>query len=103
MLIKLFEDSILENKQLIINWTCNYCNKIYSENLLTKVVFIREEFTLAECRPDIALLDKEENVFAVIEIVVSHKPEEHVIQYYKDNKIILIQINLLSEDDLKKN
>ena len=57
---------------------------------------------MGECRPDIALLDKEENVLAVIEIVDTHKPKESVLQYYEENKIVLIQINLLSEEDLNK-
>jgi hypothetical protein len=53
------------------------------------------------CRPDIALLNGKKNVFAVIEIVVTHKPDDNVINYYKANNIILIQINLDSEDNLE--
>ena len=56
---------------------------------------------MGQFRPDIALLDEEENVLAVIELVVTHKPEESVLQYYKERKIILVQINLTSEEDLK--
>jgi len=39
-------------------------------------------------------------IFAVIEVVVTHKPEETVLKYYNDNNIILIQINLTSDNDI---
>jgi hypothetical protein len=54
------------------------------------------------CRPDIALLDDQGNVIAAIEIVVTHKPEDTTLQYYKEKKIVLIQINLSSDEDLYK-
>lgn len=54
------------------------------------------------CRPDIALLDVEGSVIAAIEIVVTHEPEEDVLRYYERNGITLKQINLFSEEDLKK-
>ncbi len=101
MLINLLEKYQAENKQLILNWNCDSCDYKNSGNLLEIVTFIKEEYTLEVCRPDIALLDDEENAFAVIEIVVTHKPEESVLQYYKENKIVLIQINLSPEDDLR--
>lgn len=90
-----------ENRPFFINWYCSICGYKNSENLLAKVASIKKEYALEACRPDIALLDTEENVLAVIEIVVAHKPEEAALQYYKNNKIVLIQIELSSEGDLK--
>lgn len=101
-LIDLLENYKAENKQFELNWVCNSCNHNNSGNLLGKTASIKEEYVLGECRPDIALLDKEENVLGVIEIVVTHEPEESVLQYYKANKIALIQIGLISEEDLNK-
>lgn len=101
MLINLLEKYKAENKPFIFNWHCD-CGYKNSGNLLEKAILIKEEYTLGECRPDIALLDKEENVLAVIELVDTHKPEESVLQYYKGNKITLMQINLTSEEDLMK-
>jgi hypothetical protein len=100
MLIDLFEKYRSDNKTLVMNWICNYCYVKHSGNLLENVASIKEEYNLKVCQPDIALLDKEENVIAVIEIVVSHKPEEQVLEFYTMNNIILIQINLSSEEDL---
>jgi hypothetical protein len=67
--------------------------------LLDKVNLIKKEYPLAECRPDIALLDNKDNVLAVIEIVVTHPPEDKVLKYYEDQRIVLIQIDLTSDED----
>ena len=100
MLINLLGKYKSENKPLVMSWSCNFCNNKNSGNLLEKVASIKEEYNLKVCQPDIALLDEKENVFAVVEIVVTHEPEENVLKYYKENNIILIQINLSSEEDL---
>jgi hypothetical protein len=100
MLVDLLEKYKTENKSFIFNWVCTSCNNNNSGNLLEKATLIKEEYALGECRPDIALLDKEENVLAVIELVDAHKPEESVLQYYREREITLIQINLTSEEDL---
>ncbi|GAB6391648.1 MAG: hypothetical protein MdMp014T_1021 [Treponematales bacterium] len=100
-LIELLQKYKNEDRALPMNWKCNICGDKHSGNLLKKAASIKGEYNLEVCKPDIALLDEKENVFAVIEIVVWHKPEEKVLQYYQDNNIILIQINIYSEDDLE--
>ena len=92
--------STIQNEQLILNWNCNQCDYSNSGNLLEKVAFIEEEYTSEGCRPDIALFDEEKNLLAVIEIVVTHMPEESALEYYEENGIVLIQIELSSEEDL---
>ena len=100
-LIDLLNNYLQENKELIINWNCSACSEYNKGNLLAKTTTVREEYYLKDCQPDIALLDTDENVIAVIEIVVTHSPEEKVLEFYGDNEIILIQINLSSDEDLK--
>jgi len=102
MLIELLERHKTENKPFILNWFCNSCGCKNSGNLLEKTASIKEEYGLGECRPDIALIDKAEKIIAVIEVVVTHEPEESVLQYYKENKITLIRIDLTSEQDLNR-
>jgi hypothetical protein len=93
----------IENKTLLeFNWECEFCFEYHSGNLLKKIKTVKLEYYLKECRPDIALIDFNDNVFAVIEIVVTHKPEEKVIEFYKKNEIILIQINLKSDEDINQ-
>lgn len=55
---------------------------------------------MEQARPDIALLDIQGNVIAVIEIVVTHRPEEKDLAFYRENNIIIITIELTKEDDL---
>jgi len=103
-----FKKMLLENIKKCINnkipidmvWACDYCHSTHKGNLLKKVYDIKDEYYMNVCKPDIALFDEKGKVFAVVEVVVTHKPEENVIKYYHDNNIILIQIKLDSENDL---
>jgi len=105
LLRQLLEGRLLENKAVNLNWVCNECSTDYTtipigKNLLENTVTIKEELNLKKCRPDLALLDKNNQVVAAIEIVVTHEPEENAIQYFKEKGITLIQLNLTSENDL---
>jgi hypothetical protein len=102
LLIDLLNKHKAENKPFTISWNCNNCHENFSGNLLFWVNLIKEEFDLTDCRPDIALLGEKGNVFAVIEIVVTHQPEPNVLEFYKKNNITLIQLNLSSDEDLKR-
>lgn len=85
---------------MFFNWGCEYCGDKHVGNYIKKLKSIKVEYDLKFCKPDIALLDYNDTIFAAIEIVVTHKPTERVLNYYLENKIILIQINLKSEDDI---
>lgn len=61
---------------------------------------VKCEYKLEGCRPDIALFDNMEILCTVVEIIVTKRPEEYAIQYYKKNGLFLIQIFLRSEADL---
>lgn len=93
---------ITEHVAIPISWHCKYCSEVHSGNLLKKVKEVRVEYDMNICRSDIALLGNEDKVIAVIEIVVTHKPEEKVLKYYIENNIVLIQINLVSDKDLEQ-
>ena len=101
-LIDLLEKHKTENRPFIINWGCCSCCYKNSGNLLERIASIKEEYTLGKYRADIALLNKENRALVAIEVVVTHPPEKEVLQYYKDNRITLVQINLISEEDLIK-
>lgn len=81
-------------------WGCQYCGVTHTGNLLKKIKSVKVEYYLSVCKPDIALIDNDNKVFAVIEVVVTHKPEENVVNFYNDNDIILIQVNLTSDKDI---
>ena len=67
--------------------------------MLKKAVSVHLEYDLGICQPDIALLDKNGKVVIVIEVVVTHKPEEKVLQYYTKNKIGCLQIYVSDFED----
>lgn len=82
------------NKAIWFEWKCDKCNELHKGNLLKKATQVIEELDLQVCRPDIALLDKDGKVVIVIEIVVTHKPSPETLQFYKDNKIACLQIEV---------
>lgn len=98
--LKFLEDKIEANQAVPFSWKCKYCPDSHSGNLIKKIKEVRLEYSLNECRPDIVLLDANKSVFAVIEVVVTHAPEKEVLTYCKKNNIVLIQINLTSDEDL---
>lgn len=99
LLVEKLKQDIISDKALPISWRCQYCFEEHAGNLLKKITSVIVEHNMGVCQPDIALFDKD-NVFAVIEVVVTHKPEESVTEYYDKQNIILIQINLKSDQDL---
>lgn len=100
LLAKKLQKHIDENIPLQFHWACQYCDDRHEGNLLKRIKSVAVEYDLEICRPDIALFDKDNKAFAAIEIVVTHKPENRVLEYYKKNNIILIQINLTSDTDI---
>jgi hypothetical protein len=100
LLAKKIEDHIHLQTPFSISWQCNFCSDVHSGNLLKRITTVKVEHNLTVCQPDIALFDKDGKVFAVIEVVVTHQPEDAVLNFYKDNDIILIQINLASDQDI---
>jgi len=85
---------------LLFSWPCEFCGEKHTGNFTKKLKSVSLEHDLKYCRPDIALLDENDQIFAALEIVVSHKPSEQALQYYHENNITLIQINLKSDGDI---
>ncbi len=94
------EKYIHDSSSFEFAWKCNNCGEKHSGNLIKKTASAKLEYNMEVCQPDIALFDKGGKVFAVIEIVVTHKPEQKVLEFYQSNNIILIQINLESDEDV---
>lgn len=85
---------LVEKNPMWFEWECDKCHEMHKGNLIKKATSIVEEFDLQICRPDIALLDKNNKVIIVIEVVVTHKPTLETLQFYNDNKIACLQINV---------
>lgn len=100
----LFEEinNRLQNSHIMqIEWGCEFCGKNHVVNLLNKVKNVEIESSLKTCKPDILLFDEYDKPIIAIEVVVTHEPEEESLKYFRDNKIVLVQLNIKNEDDLK--
>lgn len=93
---------IEQSLPLKIQWDCSNCGEIHTGNLLKKAVKVQLEANLEICRPDIALLDKDGSTIAVIEVVVTHAPEETTLEYYQQNRIAIVIYSLDSDEDIKR-
>ena len=99
---------IKNGKELKINWNCKNCYYVYRQetkhemNLISNIREAKIEFNLGTCRPDISLFDINNKVVTVIEIVVTHYPEENTENYYKENKINLVRFDLKGDEDFKR-
>lgn len=86
---------------LNVSWVCKFCKKKHEANLLRRATKACLEHDLGDCRPDIALLAEGDKPVAVIEIVVTHKPEESAVAFYQKNKIALVECDVLQGTDLE--
>lgn len=75
-------------------WICDKCGDRHEGNFFKKAVSVKMEYDLGDCRPDIALLDKNGQVVIVIEVIVSHRPSEEAMKYYNSHKIACVQIDI---------
>jgi len=100
LLLQYIRNHIADEALLNIAWECTYCNEKHEGNLVHFAKDVKDEYQMENCLADIALLNQEGKPFAVIEIVVTRKPEEASIEFYKKNKIVFILIELDNEDDL---
>jgi hypothetical protein len=99
-LVLLIKQRIEKNEQLQIKFVCNFCKTNHLGNIIKNIAYPIEELVLEDCRPDISLLTKENELAAIIEIVVTHEPESNVLNYCKNKAVVLIVIKLETLNDL---
>lgn len=102
LLTEKIEEHIASQQPLQISWSCRYCLEEHVGNLVKKTKRVEMEYNLGSCQPDIALLDNHNRVIAVIEVVVTHYPEEQALNYYEQHGIGTVIFKLHSEDDLNR-
>lgn len=94
--------SLEAGERIEMQWKCELCGGNHSGNLLKRAKTVVEEYNLGACRPDIALLGRDGNVVAAIEIVVSHYPEDSALAFYKQHAIPLLAFALKSDTELAR-
>lgn len=85
-----------------VEWKCIACAGRHHMNLLENVSQVTLEKKLGQCRPDICLLDTNDQARALIEIVVSHRPDRKIIDYCNRHNIPLIIFRIVNAEALEK-
>ena len=102
LLAKKIQQSIDQKTPLDFRWECSFCGVLHTGNLVKKANSVQVEHNLGVCRPDLALLDVNGSPVAVIEVVVTHPPEEAALDYYAANSIPVVIFTLKSDKDLDR-
>jgi len=102
LLAEALKAHIIAQRPLQIAWSCYWCLEEHVGNLIKRAQRVEVEYRLGPYQPDIALLDTNDRVIAVIEVVVTHPPEERVLEYYRQKSIGVVIFRLESEDDLNR-
>ena len=91
---------LAEGKKLPLRWNCPYCPDTHRGDLLKLARQVEMEVQLEGCRPDLVLWDGDEEPVAVLEMVVTHQPDENVLEYCEKRGVTLLQFNLRNVRDL---
>ena len=102
LLCKRIQEFIDLSLPLNLQWNCSTCGGSHTGNLLKKATQVKLEHNLGRCQSDIALLDKNGHVIAVIEVVVTHAPEQAALGYYRQNHIAVVLFELKSDEDIAR-
>lgn len=100
MAFQILKSKLAEGDDFSFSWDCNYCMGGHEGNFLKVAKNVQLERVVGSYIPDLSLLDKDGRVIFVIEIVVTHSPEQSALGYYSQNNINVIQYDIKSEDDL---
>lgn len=100
LLCQKIQDCIDHKLRLEIHWGYDPCEGHHTGNLLRKAVQVKSECKLGLYQPDISLLDQNGRPIAVIEVIVTHAPEQATVNYYKLNEITLVTYVLESDEDI---
>jgi len=85
---------------LPIQWDCPHCPDTHDGNLLKVARRVEMEKKLEGCRPDVTLFDGNGAPVAILEVVVSHDPDENVLEYCDANDVTLVCFRVDTGRDL---
>ena len=76
---------------------CNQCSEKLTINLVAGASSVKREKLVGTVRPDISLLDQNDEPVRFIEVVYSHAPEGTDHEYALQNGIEIVEIHLRAE------
>lgn len=86
---------------LQVTWPCEDCGDRHEGNLVKLAHGASMELSLGVCRPDATILRRDGTPVAMVEIVVSHRPDQNVLAYAAEKGVKLVEFHLRSADDLE--
>lgn len=102
LLFDRLEAALAAESSVPIAWACTSCCDTHLGSLTKKAVKAELECDLGRCRPDIALLGASGEPVALLEIVVTHRPDELVQEYARLHTVPIVEFHLESGDDLEE-
>lgn len=99
---EVLENDITNRLSKKASYICDRCYSVHEYDILAEVISLELERPLDKFRPDVSLIDKINNTRVVIEIVVTHPPEQDLLNFYNENNILYLRIDLKDFSDLDK-
>ena len=101
LLSKRISAALAAHNDLQIQWKCAHCGELHWGNLLKRARSIHIERQLGSCRPDITLCEPSGKPIALIEVVVTHPPDDNVHALCRNRSIELLECHIKREEDLE--
>lgn len=101
LLAEKIEAAIREGVPLWLSWNCEDCRDSHAIDLTQNIAQVAVEHALGTLRPDVALLDAQHAPAVILEVVVTHPPDAHVLTYCADHKIPVFEFKLKRMGDLE--
>ena len=99
--ITLLQKQIEQKRAFPITWSCPYCNRTYTKDLLQQVASLSTDCSIHEHKPDITLLNAQDEPIIAIKLLVRKKLTKKALHAYEEKGIILLQIQLEENDWMK--
>lgn len=99
--LTLLQKHISQQKEFPITWSCPYCNRTYTKDLLQQVTSLSSDYILGEQHPDITLFDAQGQPLIAIKLLIRKKLTKKALHSYEERGIILIQVQLEENDWMK--
>ena len=94
------QTALKEGKPINLRWHCSECDDTHEANLLKQTTVAKLECHLGVARPDVLLADSDDKPVTVIEVIVSHPPEDAARSFYEEAGIPVVEVRLDTYDAL---
>jgi hypothetical protein len=96
------QSALTSNQPLNLEWKCTYCGDLHPGNLLKRARVVHIERSFGSCRPDIAVCETNDKPIAFLEVVVTHPPDDTVLNFCRKHGVEIFEFHVQSETDLEQ-